>query len=327
VRNIDCHVRATTPDRSSVVPVTEVPVDGLREALRARAAALGFDEGAADIVTDHFLDAELRGAPTHGAERMRWLSTFSDLQPTARPQLVSQADGLSRWDGAGAIGYVALAEALDREADDPPPGARLVVVGHCFPTGRLGWFAERVARRGLMCLLVATSTPRIVHPDGGPPLLGTNPFCLALPGRDRPTVVDVSMGRVTYGTVLHAAARGAQLPEGAARRPDGSAESDPGQVIADLAGIVPFGADQAYKGFALATVVELFCGALAGTDGYSAVALIAPPQSDPVAWLRRIAEGRRLPGDRSARALEDALDRGTVEIPDDLWVWLRDAPA
>jgi hypothetical protein len=47
VRNIDCHVRATGPDRSSVVRVTEVPVDGLRDALRARAAALGFDEGAA----------------------------------------------------------------------------------------------------------------------------------------------------------------------------------------------------------------------------------------------------------------------------------------
>ena len=139
-------------------------------------------------------------------------------------------------------------------------------------------------------------------------------------------MVDVSMGRVTYGTVLHAAARGAQLPEGAARRPDGSAESNPGQVIADLAGIVPFGADQAYKGFALATVVELFCGALAGTDGYAAVALIAPPQSDPVAWLRRIAEGRRLPGDRSARALDDALARDTVSIPDDLWAWLQGTP-
>ena len=229
----------------------------------ARAAALGFPDGAAALITDHFLDAELRGAPTHGAERMRWLSGFRDLEPEAHPRLVERNDGLARWDGAGAIGYVALAEVLDHEADAPPDGARLVVVGRCFPTGRLGWFAERVARRGLMCLLVATSTPRIVHPDGGPPLLGTNPFCLALPGDDGPTVVDVSMGRITYGTVLHAAATGALLPEGAARRPDGSAETDPAQVIADRAGIVPIGADQAHKGFALAAVVELLCGALA----------------------------------------------------------------
>ena len=166
-----------------------------------------------------------------------------------------------------------------------------------------------------MCLLVATSTPRIVHPDGGPPLLGTNPICLALPGDHGPTVVDVSMGRVTYGTVLHAAATGALLPEGAARRPDGSAETDPAQVIADRAGIVPFGADQAYKGFAIADVVELLCGALAGTDDYAAVALLAPPQADPVAWLRRVVEDRRVPGDHSHNRLDEARRAGDGDDP------------
>jgi LDH2 family malate/lactate/ureidoglycolate dehydrogenase len=302
--------------------VADVSIDELRQALHAHATTLGFPDGPAALIADHFLDAELRGAPTHGAERMRWLADFRDLAPEAHPQLTERRDGLARWDGAGAIGYVALAEALDHEADDPPDGARLVVVRRCFPTGRLGWFAERVARRGLMCLLVATSTPRIVHPDGGPPLLGTNPFCLALPGDDGPTVVDVSMGRITYGTVLHAAATGAPLPDGSARRPDGSPETDAGQVIADRAGIVPFGADQAYKGFALAAVVELLCGALAGTDDYSAVALLAVPEADPVAWLRRLIEGRRVPGDRSRSLLEDAVRRGTVTVRDDLWAWL-----
>jgi LDH2 family malate/lactate/ureidoglycolate dehydrogenase len=302
--------------------MTDVPIDGLRAALHARAAALGFPDGSAALIADHFLDAELRGAPTHGAERMRWLAGFRDLKPDAHPRLVERSEGLARWDGNGAVGYVALAEALDREAENAPVGARLVVVGRCFPTGRLGWFGERVARRGLLCLLMATSTPRIVHPDGGPPLLGTNPICLALPGDEGPAVVDVSMGRVTYGTVLHAAAIGAQLPEGAARRPDGTPETDPAQVIADRAGIVPFGADQAYKGFAIAAGVELLCGALAGTDDYSAVALIAHPEADPVAWLRRVVEGRRLPGARSRSLLDAAVARGSVTIPDDLWEWL-----
>ena len=302
--------------------MTDVPIDALRAALHARAAALGFPDSSAALITDHFLDAELRGAPTHGAERMRWLAGFRDLQPDAHPRLVERSEGLARWDGNGAVGYVALAEALDHEVEHAPAGARLVVVGRCFPTGRLGWFGERVARRGLLCLLVATSTPRIVHPDGGPPLLGTNPICLALPGDEGVSVVDVSMGRVTYGTVLHAAATGRRLPEGAARRPDGTPETDPAQVIADRAGIVPFGADQAYKGFAIAAGVELLCGALAGTDDYAAVALIARPEADPVAWLRRVVEGRRVPGERSRAELEAATARGSVAVPDDLWAWL-----
>ena len=32
-----------------------------------------------------------------------------------------------------------------------------------------------------------------------------------------------------------------------------------------------------------------------------------------------------MPGDRSSHALDDALARGTVDIPDDLWAWLQDA--
>ncbi len=59
---------------------------------------------------------------------MRWLSGFSDLAPTARPRRARAREGLARWDGAGAVGYVALAEALDRELDAAPDGARLVVV-------------------------------------------------------------------------------------------------------------------------------------------------------------------------------------------------------
>jgi LDH2 family malate/lactate/ureidoglycolate dehydrogenase len=321
--NIACHVVATGAD-GSVAAVAEVSIAALHEALRSRAGALGFEPGPAGVICDHLLDAELRGAATHGAERMRWLSGFSHPDPGARPRQIARSDGLARWDGDGVVGYVALAEALDREADAAPAGARLVVVERCFPTGRLGWFAERVARRGLVCLLTATSTARIAHPDGGPPILGTNPICLALPGAGEPTVVDVSMGRITYGAVLQAAATGAALPEGAARRPDGAPESDAAEIIADRAGIVPFGAEQAYKGFALAAVVELLCGALAGSDGFAAVALLAQPHADAVARLRELVGEHRFPGDHGAHARVEALRRGTVTVPDDLWTWLRD---
>jgi LDH2 family malate/lactate/ureidoglycolate dehydrogenase len=302
--------------------VAEVPIAALEDALERRAARLGFAPDAAALLAGHFLDAELRGAPTHGAERIRWLAGFADLRPEARPRLLERADGLARWESDGALGYVALGAALDAEVADPPAGARLVVVAGCFPTGALRWFAERVARSGLLCLLTATSTARIVHPEGGPAVLGTNPLCLALPGDPEPTVVDVSMGEVTYGAVLHAAATGTALPHGAARRGDGTPEADPGAVIEDRAGIVPMGGALAHKGFALAALVELLCGALAGTDGFAAVALLAPPRAEPVERLRALVDGRRFPGDGGRDRRGQALARGTVAIPGDLWAWL-----
>ncbi len=299
-----------------------VAIDRLREALELRARRLGFASGEAALLADHYLDAELRGAAGHGVERLRWLAGRTGLQPAAHPALEHRREGLARYRANGAIGYVALAEALAAELEQPPDGARLVVVAECFPTGRLGYFAERVARRGLLCLLTATSTPRIVHPQGGPPLVGTNPLCLALPHEPVPLVIDVSMGRVTYGAVLAAAARGEQLPPGAAVRTDRRPECDPDAVIGDRAGIVPFGGDQAHKGFALAVMVELLAGALAGLDGHAAVALMAPPTAEPVAWLREAAGGRRLPGDAGAARRRQVMARGSLELPDDLWQWL-----
>jgi LDH2 family malate/lactate/ureidoglycolate dehydrogenase len=302
--------------------MAEVRLDELRAAVTARLHGLGFDERGAAIVGDHYVDAELRGAATHGLERLRWLARRPDLDPGARPMLLGRADGLARWQARGAVGYVALAEALDAECDVAVSGARVVVVEGCFPTGRLGWFGERVAARGLVCLLTATSPARIAHPAGGPPALATSPICLALPGRP-PAVVDVSMGRITFGDVIAAAAAGERLPEGAGVRPDGAPEDDPAEIAADRAGIRPFGADQAHKGFALAVMVELLVGAVTSSPGFSAVALLAAPASDAAARLRATLAGRRFPGDASRARREAAEVRGTVDIADDLWEWIR----
>jgi len=280
--------------------MAQVPIDEARQALHARAAALGFADARAARLADHFLDAELRGASGHGVERMRWLHGLGGLRPDATAVEIDRREGYVRYDGAGALGYLALAEVLERELADPPAGARLVVVSDCFPTGRLGYF---------------------VHPEGGPPVTGTNPLCLAMPG-DQPTLVDVSMGAVTYGAVLKAAATGRSMPGGSLLREDGTPETDPREVIADRAGIMPFGGPLAHKGFALSLLVEVLCTSLAGGAGHAAVVLLARPAADGMARLRPLLSGRRVPGDAGAARLADAMRTGTVAVPDDLWAWL-----
>ncbi len=60
---------------------------------------------------------------------------------------------------------------------------------------------------------------------------------------------------------------------------------------------MPFGGPHAHKTFALAVGLQLLVESLAG-EGYGAVLLAAAPEFDPVPELRRLAAGRRLPGDR-----------------------------
>jgi LDH2 family malate/lactate/ureidoglycolate dehydrogenase len=302
--------------------VAEVRLDELRAGVDARLRDLGFDRRVSELIGDHYVDAELRGASTHGLERLRWLAGQGGLDPAAHPAPIERTDGVSRWDAKGTVGYAALADALAAEVETPPAGARLVVVERCFPTGRLGWFAERVAADGLVCLLTATSPARIAHPDDGPPILATSPLCLAVPGNP-PAVVDVSMGRITYGEVLAAAAAGEPLPRGSGVRPDGSPEDDPAEIRADRAGIRPFGGEQAHKALALAALVELLVGAVSAGPGFAAVALLVAPRSDAAGRLRGLFDGRRFPGDKSRARRDAALARGSVAVPDDLWDWIR----
>jgi len=227
----------------------------------------------AGILAQHFLDAEARGRAGHGLTRVDWLASLPDLDPGAQPERVHAEEGYERWEGRGALGYLTLAAIVESQLSAPPAHARVVVARQCFPTGVLGYWARRLAEGGLVAALTATSPPRLGHPDGGPPLTGTNPLAVAVPssGGD-PVVADVSMGRVTWGDVL----AGGAAPEE----------------------LVPFGGEQAHKAFALAVGLQLLVDALAG-EGYGAVLLVARPEADPVPAFRERACGVRLPGDRA----------------------------
>ena len=240
---------------------------------RARLRALGFRDDDAETLFRHFHDAEARGKRGHGYSRIPWLETLPGLDPGAVPKREHAEHGFERWSGNGALGYLTLGAIVDAQLAGPPPRAKLVVAGDCFPTGVLGHWVRRLAEGGLVAALTATSPPRLAHPDGGPPLVGTNPLALGIPSSDgRPVVVDVSMGKVTYGDVIAG--------------------------LADASDLVPFGGDQAHKAFALAVGLQLLVESLTADDRYGAVLVLARPDGDPVPALRKRAAGLRLPGDR-----------------------------
>lgn len=236
----------------------------------SRLRGLGFSAADARVLAAHFLDCERRGKAGHGLARVDWLATLPDLEPHARPERSVAEPAFERWDSRGALGYLTLAAVCDAQLAAPPERARLVVA-RCFPTGALGYWARLLADGGLIAVLTATSPARLGHPQGGPPLAGTNPIAIGIPSADgKPIVSDVSMGAITWGDVIA------------------------GRASADE--LVPFGGAQAHKAFALAVGLQLLVDALVG-DGFGAVLLVARPEADPVPAFRERAAGVRLPGD------------------------------
>ena len=160
-----------------------------------------------------------------------------------------------------------------RSSSRRPRRARVVVAAGCLPdrafsaTGCGG-----SPRPASSPLLTATSPARLPHPDGGPPLAGTNPLAIGIPSSDgAPLVADVSMGKVTYGDVLRGAARPEEL--------------------------VPFGGDQAHKAFALAVGLQALVEALAGEERRRRAGRRAARGRPGARRTRPCAGGVRLPGD------------------------------
>jgi LDH2 family malate/lactate/ureidoglycolate dehydrogenase len=239
-----------------------------RDEALSRLTSLGFEDGDAGALWDHFDDAERRGKLGHGHSRIPWLEQLDGFDPGAAPRMTVESDAFWRLDAAGAIGYLALASAVKRCVADPPAQARVVVCERTFPTGMLGYYVRRLAESGLVGLLTATSPARL-GPPGGPKLAGTNPLAIGIPSSDgAPVVVDVSMGAVTWGDVVAGLAAEEQL--------------------------VPFGGAQWHKALALAVGFQLLVDALVTKPGHGAVLLVARPESDPVPALRAL--GARLPG-------------------------------
>lgn len=235
-----------------------------------RLAALGFSEADAATLAAHFLDAESRGKLGHGLSRIDWLET-QEFDPTATPVKTATYPGFDYWESRGAVGYLVLAAICEELAAAEPRPVR-VAVADAFPTGHLGYWTRWLAEAGLVAFLTATSPARLAHPEGGEPLVGTNPVSIGLPNPEGdPIVVDVSPAKATYGDVLAGRAR----PE-------------------DL---VPYGGEHAYKSFALAVGVQGLVESFVGKR-HGIVLLAARPEFDGfAAGFRRRAAGLRLPGD------------------------------
>jgi (2R)-3-sulfolactate dehydrogenase (NADP+) len=224
-------------------------------------------------------------------------------------------------------------------------GVGVLAISHSYSAGVLGWFVERLADDGVVALMFANSSSLMAPAGGSRPFFGTNPIAWAAPRAGRPPVVaDLSSSAVAWVRVNAAAQAGEQIPLGWALDSAGNPTTD---AVAALAGSMAPAA--AHKGSALALLVDIMAGGVAGSNfSFEASGFGGneggPPDVgqvvltiDPVAtmgprFIERIEvelsamsalPGVRLPGDRRLSSRLDAARHG-VEVPADLMAVIDD---
>ncbi|NVK16270.1 MAG: Ldh family oxidoreductase [Rhodobacteraceae bacterium] len=180
----------------------------------------------------------------------------------AAPVLTRPRPGVVAVDAATGFAHSAIDmgfEALIPAAREQ--GVAVLAIRNSYNCGVLGYHTARLARAGLVGLGF-TNAPASIAPSGGnKPVVGTNPFSVAVPGADGEPelLIDQSASTIAKSEVMKHAREGKEIPLGWALDADGNPTTDPD---AGLKGsMAPSGG---YKGVGVALLTEIMAAALTG---------------------------------------------------------------
>lgn len=233
-------------------------------------AAGGLATEEAALVAASLVGSNLRGHDSHGVMRIPfYLDTLAkgEVVPGAPFTSLRDSDAVLVADGHWGFGQTQTRRLLERLV--PKAQHMGVAVGtliHCGHIGRLGEYCELAAEANLVSMLMANThghSRRVAPPGGKAPRLGTNPLAFGIPHGKTPLILDFGTSATAEGKVRVLKIAGKQCPDGWLLDADGRPTNDPNVLYADPPGtILPMGGTQAYKGFGLALMVEIFAGAL-----------------------------------------------------------------
>ena len=244
--------------------------EALADFTRAIFIAAGSEPREADMVTDHLIDANLLGHDSHGVIRVpiycEWVRTGRVL-PNRRIETVVEQGPLLVLDGGFGYGQVIGRDAMVLAADRAAAtGLALVAIRNSGHLGRIGAFAEQLARAGLVSLHFVNSSGGgiMVAPHGGAERrLSANPIAAGAPGPDGTAfVLDLATAIIAEGSLMLAIDRGEQIAPGLILDGAGKPSTNPADFYGPPRGaILPFGG---HKGSGLSFFCEILAGSLTG---------------------------------------------------------------
>jgi L-lactate dehydrogenase len=264
------------------------------------------------------------------------------MRPRGTWRVVEERAATALWDGDRLPGPWLVLRAIDDAIVRAQRcGSGTVVIRRSHHIACLAAYLARATERGF-ALLVMCSDPNSasVAPHGGlRPVFTPNPLAFGVPTSGDPVLIDLSASLTTNGMTARLHRHGQRLAHPWLLDGAGRATDDPSVLFNEPKGtILPTGGiDAGHKGYALALIIEMLTGALAGfgradpKQGWGATVLVQA--IDPAAfggreafarqadWLVDACRGNpprpgvdavRLPGQRGLARRRDQLAHGVA---------------
>lgn len=216
----------------------------------------------AKTIADCLLYSEIRGRRSHGFLRMGyWLNRLraGGTNPHPRIRLLRQTRISAVMDLDSAAGPVGGRKVIETAiAKAQVSGMAWIAARNGNHLGAMGYYTALAQKRGMIGVAFSNAAPSMPAPGGKSPLLGNNPFSVALPSKDSPGfMLDVSTSLMNWGDVDALRLLGGLLPHGCFLDQGGRGTRHPAraEMVVPAAG---------HKGFGIAFAIGLLTSILSG---------------------------------------------------------------
>ena len=220
----------------------------------------------ARLVADSLVQTSVWGIDSHGVLRLTHYlrrMTIGSIRPAAVPVVTRTGPVTAQVHGEDGLGIVHATLGMETAIEmAKESGVGVVGVGHSSHCGAMGLYTRMAARERLVGIAMTHSSSVVVPHGGRARYFGTNPISICFPrAGGEPVCLDMATSQVAWNKVLNARIEGRPLEEGIAVDAEGRPTTD---ANAARAGIPLGGPVYGYKGYGLAFMVDLLCGALNG---------------------------------------------------------------
>ncbi len=247
----------------------------------------------AEVCADVLIAADLRGIDSHGIGRLK--PFYIDRiragvqQPVTQVEFVRKGPATAVIDGHAGMAMVIAKTAMQHAVDCAKKyGVGAVAVRNSTHFGIAGYYTLLAASQGCIGMACTNARPAIAPTFSVQNKLGTNPIAVAMPSDEaNPFSLDCATSVAQRGKIEYYGRAGKEIPPGWVIDVEGRTRTDTLAILEDLtksrAALTPIGGigeeGAGYKGYGLATVVELFSSALQQGYFLSALTGFAPDGS------------------------------------------------
>ncbi|HRZ43362.1 MAG TPA: Ldh family oxidoreductase [Bacteroidales bacterium] len=235
--------------------------------------AMGASEGAAALIADVLVRAELRSIPSHGVMRVKdyydlWKAGRLNITP--KPEVVHETLTTAVVDGDNGMGMIPGVMAMELAIEKAKhAGTGWVAVRNSNHYGIAAYYSMMALEHDMIGISMTNANPLVAPTFSVSRLLGTNPLAVAIPaGEEPPFVADFASTPIARGKLAMMEKKGEDAPHGFVQDASGLPSTDPA-IITRGGAIVPLGSDRehgSHKGYCLGAIIDILSAVLPGAN-------------------------------------------------------------